>query len=76
MRAVLNQRDKPDLGISRPGRADPDARPNRAAFAAVSATSSVPPSKLTSRHFRYQAPCVPGVAIGPTIMVMELFNGS
>src|SRR6266540_2417778 len=40
------------------------ARPNAASLSAVSATSSVAPSTASSRHRRYHAPGVSGVASG------------
>lgn len=50
--------------------------PKALSFSAVSATSKVLPSKLTSRHFPYQAPLVCGRAIGPTTAWYSFFNGS
>src|SRR3954471_21526612 len=50
--------------------------PKAASFSAVSATSSVLPSRLTSRQSRYQAPFVRRSAMGATIASYNACIGS
>ena len=51
-------------------------RPKAAPFSAVSATSRQEPSRLTSRHPRYRAPLVAGVATGRTTRSYKRRSGS
>src|SRR6266508_3023444 len=52
------------------------ARPNAASLSAVSATSSVAPSTASSRHRRYHAPGVSGVASGRAALANRTCSGS
>src|SRR6266498_1835276 len=52
------------------------ARPNAASLSAVSATSSVAPSTASSRHRRYHAPGVSGVASGRAALANSTCSGS
>src|SRR6185295_19782557 len=51
-------------------------RPNARAFALVSPTSSVVPSRLITRHPRYHAPGVPAVATGRTTARYSASSGA
>ena len=75
MGAVLQQADQPQLGEAPGPRPDP-GRPKPAALAALSATSRVLPSRLTSRQSQYHAPRVAGVAIGRTNRSYKCRSGS
>src|SRR3954451_2056219 len=72
VRSILQQ---PDLGKALDPRLAPGL-PKAASFSAVSATSSVLPSRLTSRQSRYQAPFVRRSAMGATIASYNACIGS
>ena len=75
MRSILQQADKAQFGEG--ARSATGARPAKSRFVFRGiGTSSVLPSRLTSRQSRYQAPFVRRSAIGATSDSYSAFTGS